>query len=208
VSTATQGFVRLRLDGASVPADLQALLSACGERPDFATNADNPLAHLGADLLWAGKSHSLLDHDYLNDLDKADPDIMANVAAMRDTAENLKFVLAGEDDALLGYWVTNADTPLDQCALFWLTSEGQYEIAEGPTLASTLAYRAMISGDGERCNQIRQAFAKLGVLIPEVKNDDDVFAGMDARQSQAGQTPQDYRDQRVRHHRSGDNRDG
>lgn len=189
----TREFVRLRLRGCAPPSDLSVLLDAFSEDQSFAEDVDNPLWHVGAVLLWPGQTYPLLDHNYLNDRDRADPHIMANIAAMNDTADKLRFVLQADRGDLLGYWQSRDADPLSECVLFWLDTEGQYRVAEGSTLAQTLAYRALVDGYADRHEAVVRSFGKLGVAIPEASKG-EIFSAMDRRQAQVPETPQDYRD--------------
>ena len=197
---AIQSFVSGRLAGETAPPDLDILLKAFSARQNFAQSTENPLTHAATELMWTDRTYSLLDHDYLNETDRENPDIMANVKAMQDTAEKLKFVAQSEDDFLLGYWQERPETPLAACSLFWLDSEGQYSIAEGKSLAETLAYRALVDGDEELCGVVTQTFEQLGIIIPVAK-EDLILSEMDTRSSAIAQTPQDYRGLRYKHYR-------
>lgn len=174
-----KAFIETRLDGQAIPNDLGALLAAISNNPGFEASDDNPLSKIWAEFLWTGKTYPLLDHDYLNDQDRADPDIMANVRAMQDTDKKLKFVIQCEDTSLLGYWQPDPGIPIEQCALFWLDTEGQYHLTEGKTLAETLAYRALVDGESDTYRSLKEAFARLGVNVPEA-DVDSIFADMDA----------------------------
>jgi len=192
-------FIQMRLGGEVVPPDLEILLTAFSERRDFAENKENPLACVGAELMWMAGTYPLLDHNYLSERDWADADIMANVRAMQDTDKKLKFVLQHEDTSLLGYWQPSPELPLNCCALFWLDTEGQYRIAEGNTLAETLAYRALAEGDEDACFAVTQVYEQLGISIPKIE-DDILFDGMEAREAAVSETPQDYRSLRFERH--------
>ena len=200
MSGAVEDFVRVRLGGAGPPPDLAALLRAVAGQPGFAEAAENPLLVTGASLLWPGDATPSLDHDYLTDADRADADVMANVAAMRETAGRLRFVLQEEDGALLGYWQADAALPLTDCALFRLDTESQYEAAEGATLAETLAYHAFLTGGEEASAAVIAAFAALGVAIPP-KDEDAIDRATERRAAAIAETPQDFRERRYRHYR-------
>jgi len=104
VSEKVNKFVASRLSGQVVPSDLGAILTAIGDDPDFEESDENPLKIVWAEPLWTNREYPLLDHNYLNDQDRADPDIMANVKAMQDTEKKLKFVVQCADQSLIGYW--------------------------------------------------------------------------------------------------------
>ena len=77
-------YSRQRLAGRTIPGDLRTLLLVQWRRGEESSGAD-PFESMGISLLDPGESHDLLDHSYLNDTDRADPDIMAKVAAMKET---------------------------------------------------------------------------------------------------------------------------
>lgn len=82
--------------------------------------------------------------------------------------------------------------------MFWLDTEGQYVLAEGNTLSETLAYRAIVDGDEDTYRSVSDAFERLGINVPDA-TEDVIFAEMDARAAEAGETPADYRNQRYEH---------
>ncbi|WP_298293708.1 hypothetical protein [uncultured Litoreibacter sp.] len=194
-------FIDERLGGQNVPNDLDALLRATANDPGFEKSVNNPLKEIGAEILWADGKYPLLDHDYLNEVDRADPDIMANVKAMQDTDKKLKFVVQCEDTSLIGYWQQDADTRLDQCALFWLDTEGQYYLTEGRTLSEAFTYRALVDDDKNTFRSLRAAFERLGVSIRET-DESQIFADMDARAAELGETPENFRNERYEYYKS------
>jgi hypothetical protein len=196
-----ENFIHTRLGTQDVPHDLRGLLSAIAGDPGFEKSANNPLGIIGAEILWAEATYPLLDHTYINDVDRADPEVMANVKAMQDNDKKLKFVMQCDDTSLLGYWQPDPDTPLDQCALFWLDTEGQYSLAEGETFSESLAYRALVDGDEDTYRSLRDLFHRLGVTIRET-DEARIFAGMDARAMKIAPTPESFRSERYEYYLS------
>ncbi|WP_143026777.1 hypothetical protein [Celeribacter baekdonensis] len=194
-------FIDSRLDGQDLPKDLSTLLAVVAGDPEFEEDGNNPLNIIWAELLWTDRKYPLLDHDYINDVDRANPDIMANVRAMQDTDKKLKFVIQCEDTSLIGYWQPDPETPLEQCALFWLNTEGQYYLTEGKTLSETLAYRALVDGDEDAFRSLLDAFERLGIPVPEA-DETSIFADMEFRATKVGETPENFRNQRYEYYRS------
>lgn len=194
-------FTESRLGGQDAPKDLGNLLAAIAGDPEFEESGNNPLKIIGAEFLWTERKYPLLDHDYINDADRADPSIMANVKAMQDTDKKLKFVIECEDTSLIGYWQPDPETPLEQCALFWLDTEGQYYLAEGKTLSESLAYRAFVDGDEDTYWSLQNAFERLGVAVPKL-DETSIFADMDRRAAMIGETPKEFRNQRYEYYKS------
>jgi hypothetical protein len=75
------------------------------------------------DPAWAEPS----DTSYLNDADRADPDIMDNVTAM--TSTNRLIAWFGKDaEGFVGLWRTSAQLPVEGCQVVRLDREGQYSL--------------------------------------------------------------------------------
>lgn len=196
-----KAFIASRMDGQDAPKDLSALLSALSKDAEFENSGKNPLNAVGAQLLWADQKYPLLDHNYLNDVDRADPDIMANVKAMQDVSQKLKFVVQCEDTYLIGYWQPDPTTPLEKCALFWLDTEGQYYLTEGKTLSETFAYRALIDGQVDAYQSVLQTFEQLGVKAAK-SDEKSIFEDMDSRERKIEKTPESFRMYRYKHYLS------
>jgi hypothetical protein len=87
---------------------------------------------------WAEPS----DTSYLNDADRADPDIMDNVEAM--AATNKLIAWFGRDvEGYVGLWRGPNDLPLHEAQVVRLDSEGQYSIVA----ATVPDYLAMTADD-------------------------------------------------------------
>lgn len=194
-------FVEHRLGGQNVPTDLAILLAKIVSEAGFQNSAWNPLHQVGGELLWTDKQFPLLDHDYINDEDRADPATMANVRAMQDTDKMLKFVIQVEDTSLLGYWQPDPKIPLEKCPLYWLDTEGQYQLAEGKSLAETLVYRATTDGDDDTARSLIDAFARLGVIVSPA-DEASIFGDMDCREASLNSGPEAYRALRYDYYRS------
>ncbi len=192
-------FTELRLGGQDTPNDLGTLLAAIARDPKFEETRNNPLKIIGAEFLWTDREYPLLDHNYINDADRANPSTMANVKAMQDTDKKLKFVIECEDTSLIGYWQPDPETPLEQCALFWLDTEGQYYLAEGKTLSESLAYRAFVDGNEDTYRSLQKAFERLGVPVPNT-DETSIFADMDSRAAMIDETPKKFRHKRYEHY--------
>jgi hypothetical protein len=156
-------YRRQRLGGREIPADLRALLVLQWQRGSADAGAD-PLEAMGVTLLDPGESHDLLDHSYLNATDRANPDIMANVAAMQITCEHAVFVARDEDGALIGYWLGPENVGIGAAPILKLDSEGQFALLEGATLSEGLLGNHVFE-DTERFAELKAAFAKVGIAI-------------------------------------------
>jgi hypothetical protein len=149
-----------------MPADLAALLDAAG------TPAD-PLASFGAKLIDPSAAQPvLLSHAYLNDKDRANPDIMANVAAFDDMAALTVYVVELEDGEIIGYWRGPDHTPISACALIELDTEGQFHVLPGRTLAEALLARCGRYLDTTKFAEANGRFGKIGIKIAASSPDD------------------------------------
>ncbi len=156
-----------RLDGQPAPADLKAVLFAIWTDASFAGSDRDPLAIVGFRILQPGQSHPLLDNSYLNDKDRANPDIMANVAAMDGTSGLCCFVLETRN-GLMGYWRGPEKAPLHEAPIVFLDDEGQYLLASGRSIAEALCFSAVSHDTTKFFDAARAAFAELGVSAPVV----------------------------------------
>jgi hypothetical protein len=101
------------------------------------------------------------DTSYLNDRDRDNPDIMANVDAM--TATNQLIAWFGRDlEGFVGLWRGPNHTPLHQAPIVRLDSEGQYSL-----VAETIGDYIAITLDHERFEEHRQALSKAGLTVRE-----------------------------------------
>lgn len=100
----------------------------------------------------------------------------------------LSFVLVTEQGDLLCYWHPYPNTPLKDCPLYWLNTEGQFELAEGETLMETLLFKEQLAGGGNRSN-LSRAIAAFGVETPSCSND-QILANRRKRERRIARDPQ------------------
>ena len=194
-------FIRDRIYFDTIDQDLKTILDAAIKDPGFLTSDRNPLTMVGAEFLWSGAVTPLLDHNYLNERDRADKDTMANVAAMRDTASRLSFVLVEEDSSLLGYWPISGKPSDPKQVMVVLDTEGQYHICEGASLAETLCYRFIVYDNPSQFEEMRSRFAKIGIDV-NIKSKDEIYAAMDSLATKLSQHPNVYRNERYEHYKN------
>jgi hypothetical protein len=156
-------FSRLMLGGREPPADLKTLLEMQWQGA-IANAGTDPLKAMGVTLLEAGEIHPLLDHSYLNETNRADPDIMANVAAITSTCEHAAFVARNNDDAIFGYWFGPENLDIGTAPIVKLDSEGQFLQLEGLTLSEALLGNHVFE-DVEKFAQLKGLFASAGIAI-------------------------------------------
>ena len=156
-------YSRLRLAGRELPDDLRKLLVLQWQRGAAPSGAD-PLDAMGVTLLEAGESHDLLDHSYLNEKDRANPDIMANVAAMKSTCEHAAFVAQDDDRNIVGYWFGPENVDIGSAPIIKLDTEGQFSLLEGRTLSEALL-GSHVFDDDAKFAELKGVFVDAGIAI-------------------------------------------
>jgi len=167
-------YSRQRLGGRKLPADLRTLLLLQWQRKAAANGSTDPLDAMGVHLFEAGESNDLLDHSYLNDQDRADPDIMANVAALTSTCEHAVFVARDDDGNVIGYWFGPEKVSIEDAPLVKLDTEGQFTLLEGTTLSEALLGNHVFE-DVENFGRFKESFAKAGIPIDADSWDELVY---------------------------------
>ncbi len=77
----------------------------------------------------------MVDTSYLDEDDLADPGIRANVQAMTETNERVRWAAEAEGEAAFGYWQTVDGDPV---VVVSLDSEGQYMVVPGRNITEAL----------------------------------------------------------------------
>jgi hypothetical protein len=140
----TELFRRDILKGQAAPPDLQALLDVISEAGD---GADPLREALGFSLLDAGRNYPLLSGSYLNEQDRQNPDIMANVAAIDEIIAMITFVAVSEDGDVIGYWHGPERTPIGAAPIVKYDTEGQFDLMQGRTLSEAMLGNYTFSDD-------------------------------------------------------------
>jgi hypothetical protein len=147
------------LKGQPIPEDLLALLGA-GEPADD----DSLREALNHSLLIPRRDYPLLTGSYLNDVDRQNPDIMANVAAINDVISLITFVAESDDGDMIGYWHGPERTPIGSAPIVKLDTEGQFDLMPGQTLAEAMLGHYTY-GDDERFVAGRDWLASHGIVV-------------------------------------------
>jgi hypothetical protein len=125
------------------------------------------------DPYWAEPS----DVSYLNDEDRADPDIMANVEAM--AATNQLIAWFGRDsEGFVGVWRGPENRPLREAPIVRLDTEGQYSI-----IAKSVGDYLAISADPDAFDHTRQRLVAAGFAVRE--SPDAIWAAVDPEKTVA-----------------------
>lgn len=123
----------------------------------------DPLQSLNCRFFEPGSVHPMLDHSYLNDKDRANPAIMANVKAMNVILSMSSFVVENDNSDLFGYWHGPEQLPIDRAPIICVDSEGQFRLCEGLHLADALISTCVY--DDETFAQRKQWFAAYDIQI-------------------------------------------
>jgi hypothetical protein len=142
----TTSFLQVVLKNQPMPDDLQKLWNMQISRAPDADFSVDPLAAMGAKIIEPESIPCLLDHSYLNETDRANPDTMMNIEAIDEVFKLATFVVELEDDHILGYWHGSENTPIDQAPIIKFDNEGQFSVCQGNNLieaiiAATLSYK-------------------------------------------------------------------
>jgi len=146
--------------GQDVPPDLRALLDVVAS----AGGVDPLRDALGFALLMPGRDYPLLTGSYLNDRDRQNPDIMANVAAINDVLALITMVAESEDGDMIGYWHGPERTPIGKAAIVKLDTEGMFGLMQGRSLSEAMLGNAPFD-DAERFSEARAWLAGCGIEI-------------------------------------------
>jgi hypothetical protein len=163
-------FSKKFLKGQPIPHDLEQMLLMQWNRVEQEDLYVDPLQALGARLIEDGTSYPLIDHSYLNDKDRADPDIMANIKAIDVITAMCSFVAEDDDSALFGYWHGPQNLPASEAPIITFNTEGQFELSGGRNLAEALMSHWIFEED--EFEQRKGWFAQYGVDIVATSLDD------------------------------------
>lgn len=98
-----------------------------------------PWSELEVTFLEPGATPDLLDTSYLSDVDRANPQIMANVAAIEDTAALITWVTS-EPQRALGYWRGPSSLPLAEAPVVRFDDEGQFYLVGARSITEFYAF--------------------------------------------------------------------
>ncbi|MGW6449828.1 hypothetical protein [Lentzea sp. NPDC055074] len=94
----------------------------------------------GLRLLADDERPEALDTSYLTAEDLANPDVVANVRAIEETAALITWVAEdGDEGRAFGYWRGPAGLPLTEAPVVSLDNEGQYQLLRGTSLSEALS---------------------------------------------------------------------
>jgi hypothetical protein len=157
-------FLQIILKNQLMPDDLQKLWNMQISRAPDADFSVDPLAALGVKIIEPESIPCLLDHSYLNDTDRANPDMMMNIEAINEVFNLSTFVVELEDDHILGYWHGSENTPIDQAPIIKFDNEGQFSVCQGNSLTEAIIAETM-SYQEDKFPEFKAWFAKYQIDI-------------------------------------------
>jgi hypothetical protein len=157
-------FEQAVLKGKTAPADLRVLLTLQTERAVNPDHYADAMEELGVRVLAPGETHALLAHDYLNDDDRANPDIMCNVEAIDAVAALCSFVVVTDDSDVVGYWHGPEQLDIAVAPIVKLDTEGQFSLLGGRHLTEALVGDRVFDDDAAFA-EYREGFAQHGIKI-------------------------------------------
>jgi hypothetical protein len=159
-----QRYEKEILKGQVAPPDLRALLDVAVSGGD-----SDPLREaLGFAFPVPGRDYPLPTGSYLNDGDRQNPDIMANVAGINDVLALITIVAESEDGDMIGYWHGPERTPIGDAPIVKLDTEGMFGLMQGRTLSEAMLGNTTFD-DAERFADARVWLASCGIEI-DAKN--------------------------------------
>lgn len=164
-------FKRLVLRDQEPPDDLHRLwLMQSTRLPDSAPS--DPLTALGAKLIDPSAPPVLISHAYLTDADRANVDIMCNIAAFDVVFGMSTFVAELDDDSVLGYWHGPKQIAIHSAPILQLDNEGQFSLLPGRTMAEAIMSRALEYKSEADFAKFAKRFANHGIVIAARSIDD------------------------------------
>jgi hypothetical protein len=160
----TANFVQVILKNQPMPDDLQKLWNMQVSRTPDADFSVDPLAALGVKIIEPDRMACLLDHSYLNEADRANPDMMMNIEAIDEVFKLATFVVELEDDHILGYWHGSENTPISQAPIIKFDNEGQFSVCRGNNLTEAIITET-ISYQEDKLPEFKAWFAKYQIDI-------------------------------------------
>jgi hypothetical protein len=170
-NAAFEHFATDILKGQPAPDDLQKLFLMQAARVANDDDYSDPLESIHAYLIMPGEELGLLTHSYLNDDDKANHDIMANVRAIDIVFTYITFVVKTDDSDLIGYWHGPENTPIESAPIVKYDTEGQFSLLLGTHLTEALLGEHVFDDD-EEFARLREWFLQNGIIIAASNWDD------------------------------------
>ncbi len=160
----TANFLQVILKNQPAPDDLLKLWKMQVSRAADADFSVDPLAALGVKIIEPERIPCLLDHSYLNESERADPNMMMNIEAINDVFHLATLVVELEDDHILGYWHGSENTPIAEAPIMKFDNEGQFSVCQGNNLTEAIIAETM-SYQEDKFPEFKTWFAKYQIDI-------------------------------------------
>ena len=145
-------FSQNRLDGEPVPEDLKILLP----------HRDELAERTGIRMEWAEGWTPWLDTSYLSEDELRNPEIVANLRAIREVCRRIAFVAEDQDDQCFGYWRGPTHRSVANSPLVVFDDEGEFHLCIASSFAEAILEREY-GRDGFK--KLRAWFRSLGIPI-------------------------------------------
>ena len=111
-----------------------------------------------------GEDVDLFSHSYLNEDDRKNEDIMANVSAINDVFKYISFVVEATNGDLAGYWHGPENIDINTSPIIIYDTEGQFNLLNGANLTEALVGNYLFDDDDEFL-EFKEHFKKCGINI-------------------------------------------
>ncbi len=157
-------FKRDRLKSRPMPADLAVLLQLQLSRTSSEAEPVSLLDEIQCRILLPDDEAVLLSHDYLNAQDRANPDIMSNVAAIDQVFAYISFVAVNDHDEGIGYWHGPEQIDINSASIIKYDTEGQFSLLCGSHLTEAMV-SDVVFDDEDAFSSLSARFADAGIVF-------------------------------------------
>jgi len=150
-------FTKAQLSEMSIPKDLSILIDNFDCCEDLLDEMESRFFEEDEDI-------NLVTHSYLNDDDKKNKEIMANVSAINHVFQYISFVMETTNGDIIGYWHGPEKTEITKSPIVLYDTEGQFNILNGSNLSEALVGNYLFDED-EKFLEFQGHFKGCGIDI-------------------------------------------
>lgn len=150
-------FTKDQLSKMNVPKDLSSLINNFNCCKKLLEKMESRFFEEDEDI-------DLVTHSYLNDEDKQNEDIMANVSAINEVFKYISFVMKTANGDLIGYWHGPENEEITKSPIVLYDTEGQFSILNGSNLSEALVGNYVFDEDDEFL-EFQKRFKDCGIKI-------------------------------------------
>lgn len=119
----------------------------------------------GASCMYPGMEQLLLDEVVLNEKERKDPAIIANVKAVDEVLTYITFAVKTDNGDFIGYWQWPKGTSISEARIVSFDTEGQFKLLDGRTITEVLLlYWANPDNEGNTPKKYQRARKNLEEL--------------------------------------------